>query len=129
MSYFERLYKCPEQNSDGVTLSQEFDETSSSEQTKKSYVDEIFLKRKKKMFKFEKLIAFNLFLPQILPSEHQQSNQPLWWNRKCSKHPWSSSMKWKRKSRLIGRRFDWSLNVHLKRLWIFYTEVQEHWQI
>jgi hypothetical protein len=49
-SYLKRLNKCPEKNSDGVTLSQELDQTSSSKESQKSDIDEIFLKILKLIF-------------------------------------------------------------------------------
>jgi hypothetical protein len=42
--YLEWLYKGPEQDADGVTLSEEFDESGSAEQTQESHIEEVFLR-------------------------------------------------------------------------------------
>jgi hypothetical protein len=39
------LNKSPEKNSDGVTLTQQLDQTRGSKKTQKSDIDEIFLKK------------------------------------------------------------------------------------
>ena len=44
MAHFEWLYKCPEKDSDGVALPQQFDKSGSSKQAKKTNIDEVFLK-------------------------------------------------------------------------------------
>ena len=53
-SYLKRLNECPEQNSDGVTLSQQFDQPSRSEESQESDVDKIFLKLEKNKIKFQR---------------------------------------------------------------------------
>jgi len=45
-SYFKRLYESPEENSDSVTLTQQLDESSSSEESQEADIDEIFLNKK-----------------------------------------------------------------------------------
>ena len=53
-SYLKRLNECPEQNSDGVALSQQFDQPSRSEESQESDVDKIFLKLEKNKIKFQR---------------------------------------------------------------------------
>ena len=40
---FEGLYKSPQQDSNSVSLSQQLDQTSSSEQSEKTHIDEVLL--------------------------------------------------------------------------------------
>jgi hypothetical protein len=40
------LYESPEENSDSVTLTQQLDESSSSEESQEADIDEIFLNKK-----------------------------------------------------------------------------------
>ena len=42
-TYLKGLYKCPEQNTNRVTLAQEFDQTSCSKQSEEADIDEVFL--------------------------------------------------------------------------------------
>lgn len=44
-AHLEGLHKGPEKDSDGVTLSEEFDEPGSSEEAEKTQVDEVILGR------------------------------------------------------------------------------------
>lgn len=44
-AHLEGLHKGPEEDSDGVTLSEEFDEPGSSEEAEKTQVDEVILGR------------------------------------------------------------------------------------
>ena len=53
-SYFKWLYESPEENSDSVTLTQQLDESSSSEESQEADIDEIFLNKKTNLF--DKLI-------------------------------------------------------------------------
>ena len=43
VAHLERLHKGPEKDSDGVTLTEEFDETGSSEEAEEAQVDEVIL--------------------------------------------------------------------------------------
>lgn len=44
-AHLEGLHEGPEENADGVTLSEEFDESGSTEEAEKAQVDEIILRR------------------------------------------------------------------------------------
>lgn len=44
-SHLERLHESPEENADGVTLAEEFDESGSTEEAEKAQVDEVILRR------------------------------------------------------------------------------------
>lgn len=46
MSHLEGLHKSPEENADGVTLAEEFDESGSTEEAEKAQVDEVILRRR-----------------------------------------------------------------------------------
>lgn len=48
VAHLERLHKGPEKNSDGVTLTEEFDEASSSEEAEEAQVDEVILGKRRK---------------------------------------------------------------------------------
>lgn len=46
-AHLEGLHKGPEKNSDGVTLTEEFDEPGSSEEAEEAQVDEVILGRRR----------------------------------------------------------------------------------
>lgn len=48
MAHLERLHKGPEKNSNGVTLTEEFDEPRRSEEAEEAQVDEVILGKRRK---------------------------------------------------------------------------------
>lgn len=44
-SHLEGLHERPEENADGVTLAEKFDESGSTEEAEKAQVDEVILRR------------------------------------------------------------------------------------
>lgn len=46
LAHLEGLHEGPEENADGVTLPEEFDESGGTEETEKAQVDEVILRRR-----------------------------------------------------------------------------------